>query len=196
MTKNVAATLDRITDAARDEAVAGGLPSLTVAKVSQRAGVSSALIHYHFSTKRQLIAAAAGRLADQRRAARQAALAARALDALDALWAVIQAAAEGGGERAWLELSALARDDAEVRGALATARLAERAHLVARLPSLLAELGASRAAASEELAAGILGLLDGLALALVAGEAPASVRAAYDAFWLAMIAAGQPGRRR
>ncbi len=194
--KDVAATLDRIATAARDEATSAGFASLTVAKVSARAGVSSALIHYHFTTKQQLIVAAAGRLADERLAARASAFGGRGLEALDAAWETLVAAADGGAERAWLELVALARDDADVRTAIDARRAEERAAIGRRLPDLFAELGAARSAASDELAATVAVLLDGLALALASGEAADAVRAAYDAFWLAMIAAGQSVRRR
>ncbi len=173
-----------------------GISELTVADVARRAGVSSALVHYHFRTKQQLVAAACERLAARRSAARLAALAsADGLAALDALWTALRSGAESEAERAWNDLALLARRDPAVRRILAAQRQAEHRDLATRLPALLASLGAEPAVPSDEVAALVEHFLDGVALALGAGSPPGEVRAAYDAFWLVVVTAGQ-GRAR
>ncbi len=48
----------RIMDAAVECLAEGGIDAVRVAKVAQKAGVSSALVHYHFSTREELLAEA------------------------------------------------------------------------------------------------------------------------------------------
>lgn len=195
--KDVGATSDRIVSAAAEHAALKGFGTLTVGKVAERAQVSTALVHYHFDTKQALLVAAAGRLAEERGRRRAAALAGRrAMTALDALWDELASDAATGIERAWLELQALAREDESLRAVAVAARAVERNGFGRRLPKLLEELGSEASLGAEESAGALAAVTDGLGVALTAGETPESVRAAYDAFWLALIAAGQSGRRR
>lgn len=186
---------DSIIDAACSAIVEVGIAQLTVAEVAQRADISSGLVHYHFRTKQQLLAAACERLAARRATARGAALAADGLAALDALWSALRTGAQSEAERAWTDLALLGRRDADVRRALAARRSEEQRVLAARLPALLASLGSTAAAPPEETAALVVQFLDGTALALAAGTPPAEVRAAYDAFWLVLVTAGQARAR-
>jgi AcrR family transcriptional regulator len=188
---------DSIVDAACATAISLGIADLTVADVARRAGVSSGLVHYHFRTKQQLLAAAGERLAARRSAARERALeSGDGLGALDALWAVLQVGAESEAERAWDDLALLARRDPVVRRTLAAQRRIEQQALAARLPGLLTSLGAEPPVPREEAASLVLHFLDGAALALAAGCPPDDVRAAYDAFWLVLVTAGQARAHR
>jgi AcrR family transcriptional regulator len=183
---------DSIIEATCSAIVDIGIARLTVAAVAERAGVSSALVHYHFRTKQQLLVAACERLAVRRSDARTAALATGGgLAALDALWAALRTGAESEAERAWIDLALLARDDTSVRRTLAAQRQAEQGALARRLPALLAALGSRAAVPADELAGLVSLFLDGVAQALGAGAADDDVRAAYDAFWLALVTAGQ-----
>jgi AcrR family transcriptional regulator len=174
-----------------------GVADLTVADVAARAGVSAALVYYHFSTKQQLLAAACERLARLRSEGRSQALAsADGLAALDALWSVLEGGAGSEAERAWSDLTLLARRDAAVRRTLDAERESELAALAARLPRVVAGLGAGLPVPADEAAAVVLHFLDGVALALAGGTASAEVRAAYDAFWLVLVTAGQARARR
>jgi TetR/AcrR family transcriptional repressor of bet genes len=187
---------DSIIEAACSAIVDIGIARLTVAAVAERADVSSALVHYHFRTKQQLLVAACERLAVRRSDARTAALAAGGgMIALDELWAAMRTGAESEAERAWIDLALLAREDPSVRRTLAAQRLAEQRALADRLPALLRELGGRAAVAADELAGLVSLFLDGVAQALGAGAAVDDVRAAYDAFWLALVSAG-PRRAR
>ena len=187
---------DRITEAACALIQDAGIADLTVADVGRRAGVSSALVHYHFNTKQELLAAAAERLAARRTEARTAALSsASGLAALDALWAALSARPSSEAERAWNDLALLARRDATVRRTLAAQRRVERTTFAQTLPSLFRDLGTAPTASWDETAATILLFLDGVAGALGEGGAADEVRAAYDAFWLVLVAAGQARER-
>jgi len=186
---------DSIIDAACSTIVEVGISQLTVADVAQRADISSGLVHYHFRTKQQLLTAACERLAARRAGARAAALAADGLPALDALWSALRDGAESAAERACTDLALLGRRDPDVRRALATQRREELRALTARLPTLLGSLGSAPAAPPEEMAALVVQFLDGTALALASGTSAAEVRAAYDAFWLVLVTAGQARQR-
>jgi AcrR family transcriptional regulator len=193
--KAKANSLDRLIDEACLAIGDVGLAGLTVGVIAERAGVSTALIHYHFDTKARLLVASAERIAARRATRRSDALSVRSgLDSLDELWRQLEAGVVGGSERAWLELVLHARHDAEVAAALAAPQAGAREAIVRRLPSLLRELGASSPVSSEELAASLDAVLDGLTVALLEGQEPSSVRTAYDAFWLTLIAAA-PTRR-
>lgn len=187
---------DSIVEAACAAVVDVGLAQLTVADVARRAGISSALVHYHFRTKQALLAATAERLASLRAASRTAALAGDGLAALDALWSALRTGAASAAERAWTDLALLARHDPDVRRTLGVQRRAEQHALAARLPELLASLDAASPVPEEEAAALVARFLDGAALALGAGTPAEEVRAAYDAFWLVLVTAGQARRGR
>ena len=111
---------DRIAEAACAVVQDAGIADLTIADVGRKAGVSSALVHYHFNTKQDLLAAVSGRLAARRTEGRVAALSgASGLAALDALWAALSAGPGSEAEYAWNDLALLARRDATVRRTLA-----------------------------------------------------------------------------
>ena len=192
--QTASATRDKLVSAACVAVGEQGLVALTVASVASRAGVSTALVHYHFDTKAQLLLAAAARLAAARSAHRLDALGGTGLGALDDVWDMLLGSAESGEERAYLELALRGLEDDGIAAALADDRAREHAALASRLPALLADLGASPVAGIEELVVVVTAALDGFTLALLYQPA-ASVRAAYDAFWLTMISAGQAARR-
>jgi AcrR family transcriptional regulator len=191
------ATRETIVAAACDALATHGISALTVARVARAAHVSGALVHYHFATKRRLLAAAAGQLAARRTAGRAGPLSSgKGMASLDALWLSIHGGAARGPERAWHDLVLLSRDDADIRAVLGRERARERAATAAALPRLLAALGARPTIPADDLAAVVIGFLDGTALALAAGTSRAEVRAAYDAFWLALVTLGQAAPAR
>jgi len=186
-------TRDSIVDAACTAVASSGLDRLTVAQVAKAARVSTALVHYHFATKRQLLVAVAAALARRRSDSRSAALSgAQGLAGLDALWTSLGA----GVERSAPDLAMLGRRDHEARSALLAERRREQARIAAALPRFLAGLGARPAIAAEDLAAAVCTFADGVAAALTAGVPSSDVRASYDAFWLALVALGQPASAR
>ena len=194
--QDAAATRDRLISEACTVLGDVGLGALTVGAVAQRAGVSTALVYYHFDTKSQLLLAAAARLAPQRTRQRLDALAQRGgLDALDRLWDALEAGAAGGSERAWSELQLHANSDRDIGSLLSRQRAAELAAVTSRAPALLEGLGSNLTVGAEEFALLLVSTLDGLSAALLSGMGASRVRAAYDAFWLTTISAGLMVRR-
>lgn len=188
---------DSIIEAACAVIVELGVADLTVADVAARAGVSAALVYYHFSTKQQLLAAACERLATRRLEGRSQALAsADGMAALDALWSALHGGTGSDAERAWNDLTLLARRDPAVHRTLDAERESELGTLAARLPRLIAGLGSDLPIPGDEAAAVVLHFLDGIALALADSTDREGLRAAYDAFWLVLVTAGQGRARR
>jgi len=188
---------EAIAEAAARQLVSAGLSAFTVARVARAARSSSALVHYHFATKRRLLVAAAERLASRRTALRLASLeGARGLAALDALWEGLLAGAARDAERAWHDLLLLAREDAEVAGVLLRERERESRALASLVPRLFAELDSRPPITAAVLAALLVTFLDGIACALAEGANTREIRGAYDAFCLALVALGQAGTAR
>jgi len=169
----------RLLDAAARLGIEHGVGALSVQAIATAAGVSKALVLYHYSDKAALFTAAARHLAAQ-----DAARMRRAAQARDPMVAWRTMATEGHGARALL-------------GALL---LESPVHGVA------AELTANREAAGTELGLAMLGALDlepriapqlvgrllvrqldGLAMAQAARDAPAAHDAELDAFALALL---------
>lgn len=192
-----AASRDRLVSEACTALGELGLGALTVGAIARRAGVSTALVYYHFDTKDRLLRAAAAKLAPERAQRRLDALDRRGgLDSLDVLWEVLESGVASGLERAWSELVLHAREDREIAALLSEQRTAELSAIAARAPALLGELGASLAVGAEEFALLLAATLDGLSAALQSGASAPQVRAAYDAFWLTTISAGPRTARR
>lgn len=194
--KRSALTQDRIIDAAVGAMAERGVGSLTVAEVAGSCGVSSALVYYHFSTKEKLLRAAAGRLAGARARDRAKAFRSHGLSALDEHWRFIEEGVASRSEQAWHDVVVLSRNDRAVAVEIEKVREPEWRALVQRLPELFLELGSVPPAPVEEVAVAILAFADGVALGLAAGTPREALRSAYDAFWLALIAAGQSAARR
>ncbi len=194
--KTTGTTLDRITDAAIEQLRVAGATNLTVGSVAKAAGISTALVHYHFESKIGLLRVAAERIASTRTDGRLAPLSLSGLDAVDALRSSLEQGADSGAERAWQDLLLLARDDAGIQATVARHQAREREAFAARLPVLLATLGAAPVTDAEPLAALLVACLDGLALGLATGAPKPAFRNAYDAFWLALIGGGPARARR
>ncbi|MFI5206864.1 MAG: TetR/AcrR family transcriptional regulator [Gemmatimonadales bacterium] len=194
--QDAAATRDRLVSEACTALGDLGLGALTVGAIARRAGVSTALVYYHFDTKDRLLLAAAARLAPQRAQQRLDALARKGgLDSLDLLWDGLETGVASGRERAWSELLLHANGDPGIAALLSQHRTAELGAVASRAPGLLSELGANLTVGAEEFALLLVSTLDGLSAALQSGIGAAQVRAAYDAFWLTTISAGLAVRR-
>ena len=189
-------TRDSITAATCSIIAEAGLAAVTVGEVANRAGVSSALVHYHFETKDRLLRAAATTLSSRRADARAAAWRTGAgLATLDGLWSTLASDSGERLERAWHDLALLARTDGAVRDALAAARLAEHAAAIDALPRLLRELGAKPPVPVEELASVVSAFVDGLVAQLDEGVSPDVLRTSFGAFWLVLASGGEGPRR-
>lgn len=195
--KESAETRDRIIDGAVSALAADGLGALTIGRVASRAQVSPALVHYHFATKDKLLIAAAERLARRRSDSRATAFSKPGgLATLDAVWTSVQNLSRDRIESAWAELVLNARAKRDIAAVVSADRAGEQGRVAAKLPGLFLELGVRPPAPADELAGTIIAVLDGLSLALAAGDNRDTLRTAYDAFWLALIAAGQSAAPR
>src|SRR5215212_6120554 len=97
---------DRILDAARRRVAECGAADLSMQDIAKAAGVSKALIHYHFRDKEALLARLVVRLGDAVIARERAAFdGATPQDALDALWRWLDRELRRGDVRVLLDLS-------------------------------------------------------------------------------------------
>ena len=182
----------RILEAAARQILAGGAADLALSDVAREAGISKALIHYHFRDKETLLARVVDHIAHDLVARERKALAPYRGQhnplAVDALWQWLEGELQRGDVRVLLELDSCrgatiqtaARQAAELRRAAAQ-------ETVERLFTIL-EL---RPRIESSLIANVfVAFVDGLAvdagLSADAGNASAS-RVAFDVFWLAML---------
>jgi AcrR family transcriptional regulator len=180
-----ATTPDRILDSALNCIARNGAGAVALSDVAAEAGVSKALIHYHFRDRETLLARLADEVVERVVSAERVALSDTppAL-AIDALWSWLDQELQRGDLRVLLELSLV--PDPAVREAArraATMRRASAAETVARLFALL---GLRPRVPAALLAEPVVAFIDGLALD-AALESGRSARVSFDAFWLGML---------
>jgi AcrR family transcriptional regulator len=164
-----------------------------LSEIARDAGVSKALIHYHFVDKETLLARlidhlARGMVAREREALRQFEHEHNPL-AVDALWAWLEGELERGSVNVLLELDAYRGPAVQAAArAAASAREAAAQETIQRLFAIL-ELRPRIEPAL--LAAVHVAFVDGLAIrkGLASGDERVSTppRVAFDVFWLAML---------
>jgi AcrR family transcriptional regulator len=175
----------RILDAAARCVRTRGAADTSVQDVAAEAGVSKALIHYHFKTKEALLARLVRWLADGVVARERAALAdAQPAGAVDRLWAWLAAELARGDIRVLAELTGAPAP--EVRRASAAAAQERRAAAVGTVGRIFDLLSLRPRVPGEMLASVIVAFVDGLAVH-AAVEASENPRVAFDVFWLALL---------
>ena len=183
----------RILDATARRVASDGAAALALSEIARDAGVSKALIHYHFVDKETLLAQlidylARGMVAREREALRRFEHGHNPL-AVDALWAWLEGELERGSINVLLELDAY-RGYA-VRAAARTAAAARQAAAQETIERLFRILELRPRIESSLLAAVHVAFVDGLAIrrGLANGEdsLPTMPRVAFDVFWLAML---------
>lgn len=169
----------RLLETAVSTLVRSGIAGWTVEAVARNAGCAKGLVHYHYQSKSELLAAVAESLGRARHRSRVAALrGAAGAQALDALWAILSREVASGEFTAWLGLLGL--PDARVRQS------------VRPTPGDSDEIGLAAAAAlglPDSAEAGRIveaGLL-GFQIALLRGEPAEGVRESYHRFWLGVL---------
>ncbi len=174
----------RIVDATIRCMARDGAAEASMATIAAAAGVSKALLHYHFSDRERLLARVltqlGERLVERERVALDGADGRRAVDAL---WRWTERELALGELRGLLELS-LIREPLvrEAATAVATSRRRSAGRTVA---DLLARLGLVPRVPAELLGEAWVAFMDGLAAAgLVTTTDP---RVAFDVFWLAVL---------
>jgi AcrR family transcriptional regulator len=155
-----------------------------MAAIAAEAGVSKALLHYHYADRAQLLAEAvaviAGRMVSRERTALDGA---EGKAAVDALWHYVEGELERGELHALLEL-AMVREP-QVRAASAAAAEQRRAAATRTAADLFARLGVAPRVPVAPVGTASLALTDGLAhdRARPLHEA----RGSFDVFWLALL---------
>jgi AcrR family transcriptional regulator len=179
------AAAGRILQATSACIVQKGAADVSLQDVAEAAGVSKALIHYHFHDKGELLA----RLVEWLRAglvARQstALTGVTGSAALDALWQWLSDELERGDLRALLDL-ALVQGHAVQAAVRVTA--AERRDAAAQvIVQLFEALGLKARVPATLIGDAFIAFVDGLALDRVV-EPERNARISFDVFWLAML---------
>jgi AcrR family transcriptional regulator len=175
----------RILEAAAATVREGGSAAVSLQDVADRAGVSKALIHYHFRDRDTLLARLADWLADAVVAREAAALdAATPQSAIDRTWRWLEAELARGDVRA---LVALGREPGDaVRGALRDASRRRRERAAATVERLFSLLALRPRVPAPLLADVVVAFVDGLTLEhALLPDRPR--RIAFDVLWLALL---------
>jgi len=170
----------KIIDAAADILVSGGLTDWTVERVARRAGCAKGLVHYHHSSKSELLARVAERIAQRRHKRRLDALAVGGPPSIDRLWIDLSDEVKSGESAAWLALLSLpdprVRESTSVRTDEVEA-LGRAAVEAFGIEGTVAEVGRL-----------LETVTNGTQVALVRGDDRALVQEAYHRFWLGLLA--------
>jgi AcrR family transcriptional regulator len=175
----------RILDAARSLVARGGAAQVSMGDVAASAGVSKALVHYHFHDKDTLLRAMVEDVGRDVLSRERETMARRTdVHALDAYWAWLSAELARGDVRI---LASLAEYDSEpVRAASRDVAAARRALVAEHAAAVFARLGLTPRIPPELIGNTLLAFLDGLAVAH-ALEPERDPRPAFDVLWLALL---------
>jgi AcrR family transcriptional regulator len=175
----------RIVDAGVRCVAREGVTGASMAAIAQEAGVSKALLHYHYHDRGTLLAEVVERIG-RRTVAREAAALAGSSEAagLDALWRWLEEELRLGELAALAEL-ALTREG-HVRAASRAVANERRRRARSSVEQLFAELGLTPRVPPALMADAVVAFVDGLALDAAAGSSH-DPRVSYDVFWLALL---------
>ena len=161
-----------------------GVTGASMAAIAEEAGVSKALLHYHYHDRATLLAEIAERIGSDVVERERTAVDESGTGGLDALWGWLEDELRRG------ELAALATLSLTRLGKVRHATRAaatERRHSAARtIKHLFTELGLTPRIPAALLADAAVAFVDGLALD-VANGATRDPRVSYDIFWLALL---------
>lgn len=175
----------RILDAARDLVVEGGAAQLSMGDVAARAGVSKALVHYHFRDKDSLVSALVeevgrGIVGREREAMSREGVG----HALDGYWQWLETELRSGDAQI---LNALAEYDSErVRGLSRRIAADRRAAAVEHVTHIFESLSLTPRVPAVLIADTVVAFMDGLAAAY-ALDPLRDPRPAFDVLWLALL---------
>jgi AcrR family transcriptional regulator len=167
--------------------VRDGIPDTTMASIATEAGVSKALLHYHFAHRANLLAHVVTGLG-RRLIERERLVLTRERDAapVDALWGWVS------GELARGELHALLTTatvkDAPVATAQEAVLRARRDEARRTVRSVFQRLSLTPRVHMDVIADTCLVFMDGLAIGARAGD---DARLSFDVFWLALLSLGE-----
>lgn len=175
----------RIVDAGVRCIAREGVAGASMAAIALDAGVSKALLHYHYHDRAALLAEIVERIGAQTVERERTAIDSRgSVGGLDALWRWLDGELRRGELAALAEL-ALVREG-PVRSAT-RAVASERRHRAARTTAqLFAELDLTPRVPAPLMADASVAFVDGLALDVANGSAR-EPRVSFDIFWLALL---------
>jgi AcrR family transcriptional regulator len=175
----------RIVDAGVHCVAREGVTGASMAAIAREAGVSKALLHYHYHDRATLLAEVVERIGERAVSREAAALEANGGAAgLDALWRWLEVELRLGELAALAEL-ALARES-RVRAAARAVANDRRHRAASSVDQLFAELGLTPRVPPALMADAIVAFVDGLALDAAVGS-PRDPRVSFDVFWLALL---------
>lgn len=184
MPREGAATRQRIVEATIRCVARDGAAESSMAVIAAAAGVSKALLHYHYSDRARLLSEVVTQLGERLAARERSALeGVGGRKAIDGLWRWMDGELARGELRVLLELS-LVRDPL-VHAAAMTVAESRRASATRTTTALLALLGLEPRVPVELLADASVAFTDGLVLGRMVTRA--DPRVAFDVFWLAML---------
>lgn len=177
-------TATRIIAAARSLAVRGGVATISMGDVAVAAGVSKALIHYHFRDKSSLLCALVESLGARIVARAKLNIEPGDAHVLDALWSWLETELEAGDIRVLISLGESA--DTAVRAATQRVARERRIAAIQHTELVFERLGLRPRIGEALVAETLLSFVDGLAVRH-ALEPNRETRPAFDVLWLALL---------
>jgi len=175
----------RIVDAGVRCIAREGVTGASMAAIALEAGVSKALLHYHYHDRSRLLAEIVERIGKQTIERERTAIDERdRMGGLDALWHWLEEELRRGELAALAEL-ALVRE-APVRRATRATASSRRQSAARTIERLFAELDLTPRVPAPLMADAAVAFVDGLALDVANGSAR-EPRVSYDIFWLALL---------
>jgi AcrR family transcriptional regulator len=179
-----AAARGRIVEAAARCLVRAGIAGATMARIAAEAGVSKALLHYHYADRERLLAEVVSQLGRRVIGRERAAMdAASGSGTVDALWEWLDGELSLGELRALLELAM--QHEPGVRAAADAVARARRHAAAETVEQLFAGLGLTPRMPAALLGEASVAFMDGLAIA--AAPQARDPRVSFDLFWLALL---------
>ena len=162
-----------------------GVAAASMAAIAMEAGVSKALLHYHYHDRSRLLAEIVEQIGMRTIERERVAVDENGtMGGLDALWQWLEEELRRGELTALAEL-ALARE-APVRRATRVAATERRRSAARTIERLFAELDLTPRVPAPLMADAAVAFIDGLALDVANGSAR-EPRVSYDIFWLALL---------
>lgn len=177
----------RILNAARALVARGGAAEVSMGDVAAAAGVSKALVHYHFRDKESLLVALVETVGEDVLERERDAIASSGDQALDDCWRWLQRELELGDLRILLALAEY--DSAPLRDAARRIAAQRRAVAVEHVAAIFARLGLVPRIAPALVAGTLMAFVDGLAAAQALDPHHDS-RPAFDVLWLGLLTLG------
>jgi AcrR family transcriptional regulator len=175
----------RIVDAGVRCIAREGVAGASMAAIAMEAGVSKALLHYHYHDRSRLLAEIVEQIGVRTIERERTAIdESDSVGGLDALWQWLEDELRRGELAALAELT-LARE-AAVRRATRAAATERRRSAARTIERLFAELDLSPRVPAPLMADAAVAFIDGLALDVANGSAR-EPRVSYDIFWLALL---------